>query len=1279
MLNTKERVKYDINTTKQCPLCGEEIQVSTAGPRGLAQHRGKKKCLATTKKKEQAAAKAREPILFLYLHQKDTTLPTPTDLVREPKRNDAKEASRIVESIVVSQVTIPEVTPGMMYAALHADHNIQGNDKDIPFKARAGVGVHEPWARSTVLNTNAQSKIWTIDGTWHEAEDMQSQVQRCKQQPQDKIWENLNPGLDRILSFGRPEEEIATLICCSREGLQGLYEYLEVLVKQGGIVGGLLEGKVEALITAMAMLPHLSPAMQVCASTPLPMSGTWISASTSYMYQPIGGPIEILWKKSAMLDGLCFKQLSTLQTLAAQQHLGGLQEFAWEFWMLVKERLQWDPSTNRILGLCQEHMEHVGLDFCSMSDVQACSWHFMWRDCHASEVHNYLINNVYITNSGTCWKATVFSIGIILGNRHVSGSRTFIIAGTCRQEGCDRHTELISTVIDMCNAEFSTIGCPLFSIPSDGESHRGATLTKLTHCQLLEPDSELFALLGELCLMNLLVGNNDIMANKDPKHVMKCCQNFSIHKSSVMVNGFMVTPVLLRFHLQANKVPPHCIDYLLNPTDHQDVPEIWSLPPPSLTDKPGFVVARGALMMLSKAMPSLTFKVIVLLVKNAYFCVVKVKICNPDGNFYLILNGTDRIEDGNGNVCSKCDHITPDSWQGCIDLHNVSLVTAWNLGCQMISSEFVAINIESILQELEHKGYEMEFPFSQVPESANEYNDEYNGDHSPIAPDMQSLSAQDVTTILLLLNPGEGNDPVLDLEDHASIKTSHDGQGKFSPFIDIGNGKEVPKAHALRKLERATFSKVPGSIDCLNRCARLSHYTKTATLSDLACGLIDSTSEVLLSIGDPAAMVVQCDGQFFLAFIQINEILVDTSPVHEISPRFLMEPTVTIQFQIYQIIETSQVDPNVDSADWKWNRKLEHTILKTTGSFIQVINPAIAIPEINSPMSYKQLQCASLAPSQITIAVNSCVSRGLGAHYCLAHAACLCEAEVNERPITGSAGAQSDHCSAMHVPLAPMLILFVKRKGGRESTADQQVHFSLPKPHREVVLLSSSNRVHQFTLYQHPDHLPSCPSTSAAVWKYSMKIHLAQVHPSTKGGDFHQVYMISKSEKATLKLLWEKLLWHLSSSDNAAANDTAHEPEMSEDNPASSGCDSDLDASTRTDQNGHSEDSNQEDVKTLDNDLEDEFAITPENQAIITSEERRAPDTPENHRMPWMPEEFEDGKSLSEPRITHALTIRMIQPIAIQCSLTQSRQDKKRKGPLRHSEMTQLRLPSWSQ
>ena len=304
----------------------------------------------------------------------------------------------------------------------------------------------------------------------------------------------------------------------------------------------------------------------------------------------------------------------------------------------------------------------------------------------------------------------VFSIGKLSKNKHVSGSWPFIAAGTCKCEDGDEYAQLISAVIEVCKAQTSLIGCPLFCIASNGESHQSSALTLLMHKRLLNPESELYSHLEKLQLMNLLVGDDDITADKDPEHVMKWCWNFSIQKSGVMIHGFVVTPALLQFHLQENKVPSHQINYSLNPTDHQDVPlcytlmkEIWSLPPPMLSDKPSFAVAQNALwmpgslfrhltlpfvqMMLSlhkqlvhlsavahlatffytshrartKAMPSLTFKDIIILVKNAFFCVAKVKISTPDGEFYIILLGTDCLKSTFGvihmiNYWEWCKH-----------------------------------------------------------------------------------------------------------------------------------------------------------------------------------------------------------------------------------------------------------------------------------------------------------------------------------------------------------------------------------------------------------------------------------------------------------------------------------------------------------------------------------------------------------------------------------------------------------------------------------------------
>jgi hypothetical protein len=73
----------------------------------------------------------------------------------------------------------------------------------------------------------------------------------------------------------------------------------------------------------------------------------------------------------------------------------------------------------------------------------------------------------------------------------------------------------------------------------------------------------------------------------------------------VMVNGFHVTPALLRLHLKANGVSSLRRDTLLNSSDRQNVPlcytllkEVWSLPDPTPSDTPSFIAARHALQLL---------------------------------------------------------------------------------------------------------------------------------------------------------------------------------------------------------------------------------------------------------------------------------------------------------------------------------------------------------------------------------------------------------------------------------------------------------------------------------------------------------------------------------------------------------------------------------------------------------------------------------------------------------------------------------------------------------
>ena len=178
----------------------------------------------------------------------------------------------------------------------------------------------------------------------------------------------------------------------------------------------------------------------------------------------------------------------------------------------------------------------------------------------------------------------------------------------------------------------------------------------------------------------------------------------------------------------------------------------------------------------------------------------------------------------------------------------------------------------------------------------------------------------------------------------------------------------------------------------------------------------------------------------------------------------------------------------------------------------------------------------------------------------LARAAFVCETEIDERPITGPSGAQSDHCPvcrpaipwdisktckilehvAIHILFDSMLdatkelcglcmrpsplCSFYLQKGkgfGSSQQIDERIS-RCPNFLGKLLYSAAATERTNSPCTTVPVTCPLCPSKSAAVWKYNMKLHFAQAHPSMRGGDFLKAYAISESEKAALKILWEK-------------------------------------------------------------------------------------------------------------------------------------------------------------
>ncbi len=272
------------------------------------------------------------------------------------------------------------------------------------------------------------------------------------------------------------------------------------------------------------------------------------------------------------------------------------------------------------------------------------------------------------------------------GETQLYGARLFLISGSCKHKSSIEHARLIDTAcLAAHKSKLQTI-----SIASDGESRHAKALVLLTFKNRLTPLSPIYEMLHVLPLMNLQVGEDDITADKDYKHVFKWLRNLVLRDKGVIVHGVHIKPSIICSHLLSNNVSNLHTNHLLNPNDKQDMKlaydtlqEIWSLPNALPKASPGFQQSRKLLQILgalfkhllmlyicidlslseqlshlgvaahlllalwakdhtsTRLMPTQLYTDIMIMIKNAYFCVAKAKVNDPQGRFWHILLGTD--------------------------------------------------------------------------------------------------------------------------------------------------------------------------------------------------------------------------------------------------------------------------------------------------------------------------------------------------------------------------------------------------------------------------------------------------------------------------------------------------------------------------------------------------------------------------------------------------------------------------------------------------------------
>lgn len=269
----------------------------------------------------------------------------------------------------------------------------------------------------------------------------------------------------------------------------------------------------------------------------------------------------------------------------------------------------------------------------------------------------------------------------------------------------------------------SKTGLRVVCVASDGESHRGSAFVLLTFCHKLQPISPLYPSISCLTFMDLYVGDDDLTADKDWKHIFKRFRNLLLRARGVLVSGIRITPSIIESHLKMSGLSATHVHTLFHPDDEQDVKlafdllkAIWSLPVLTEHRNPSVIKTRKVLRTLGKLLyhmvfpylcvdlslseqlehfsaaahlvlilyraagkdflPTLLYIDLQIMIKNIFFCVGKAKLDNPHGKFHVILLGTDRLEELFGILRTMIgSDANLDMWQLASRLTGTTLVS----------------------------------------------------------------------------------------------------------------------------------------------------------------------------------------------------------------------------------------------------------------------------------------------------------------------------------------------------------------------------------------------------------------------------------------------------------------------------------------------------------------------------------------------------------------------------------------------------------------------------
>ncbi|KAJ7177628.1 hypothetical protein C8R46DRAFT_1029251 [Mycena filopes] len=803
-------------------------------------------------------------------------------------------------------------------------------------------------------------------------------------------------------------------------------------------------------------------------------------------------------------------------------------------------------------------------------------------------------------------EATVAALGALSENPREYSARPILFSADCKKESGPEHAKnILQPLVSAINNKLQrgATRFRLICVASDGESRRGTAFVGEYMKKRLASSSPIFAHLHGLEFMDLLVGDDDITADKDPKHGFKCLRNLLMRDAGVEVHGFLITVPILRAHLLANGISSRTVNAYLNPNDKQDVGlafsllrAIWSLPPAPADSTPQFVAAQDALRVFGKLayhivmpyicidmdlsaqlthlstaahllldlylyndartrfIPNQTYANLMIMIKNVFFCVAKTKVDIPDGKFWIILLGTDRLETFFGLIRTAIGTDT-----------NVDLL-------QLASRGTHTTEVQVILA----MNPEWDKPPRRLKLAAVTSSGDIDPNVDHINPasctgDLRVSQAIPLTCWRRGRTVAEGIIP-----GSAQRLMVNPGKQHVLPddFPTVEEPEDDPEPYRCQKLEEefpAAQEQVPAEAE--------SSYLGDGDLEDAIAveeprGIVESEASVLglpcLRIDNPIATLVRCEDQLFLAIGSVNGLHLGSQSLDELNTSLLADASAEVSFQIMCLARTNTDDDPTQRHDWLWSREMDGSSLRAPGCLVQPLNPTLSTRGVKPTYLFDTSELLIVAASlheQILPRARSArqipvVKQPKQFPYRVAGKACfLCEGDENPRnleedhaaycpdcnpaaPLDLSKGQRvlehvaahqlhdkamnpsHERCGLCNRPAPACMFFLAKGRGAgasytidwERSTCAREVHFQY-----SIAATSKTDGKTPSPCSNVPVICPTCGPKKPAIWKYNLASHFRNFHFLENPATWPLDAKVSDTEKSALAVVWKHI------------------------------------------------------------------------------------------------------------------------------------------------------------